>query len=110
MDQIKRFDSLDCFIVDFQEESPKKQKKTWSLAIFDTSGKILILGDVSSYAERVDPKKVRLGSVVEVRYNLTEGRFNAQFIVRTRRDKLASECMISQIPQLEKDVHPTALN
>ena len=102
--KMKRFDSLDCFVVDFKEDISGKKGKIWSVAVLDKTRKIVILGDVSSYSERVDPRKVRLGTVVEVRFRKDEGKFNAQFIARIRRDKLASECLISQISQPEKSI------
>jgi len=96
--EIKRFDTVDCFVIDY-EESP--EKRSWSIGTYDTSGKIVNLGEVSSYVENVDPKKIRLGSVVEVRFRLIENRFRAPFILRVRRDKAPSECLISQIPQFQ---------
>jgi ATP-dependent DNA ligase len=97
--RIKRFDSIDCFVIDFSESDGKKK---WTIAVYDPRGKIVVLGDVSSYAERIDPEKVRLGSVTQIRYQMAENKFIAQFITKMRRDKLALECTVGQIPQLEK--------
>jgi ATP-dependent DNA ligase len=97
--KIKRFDTFDCFVIDYGESSDRK--RTWSIGAYDASGKIVILGEVSSFVEGVDPKKIRLGSVIEVRFNLVENKFRASFILRVRRDKTASECLITQIPQFQ---------
>jgi len=97
--KIKRFDTVDCFVIDYGESSD--QKRTWSIGAYDISGKIVSLGEVSSFVERVDPKKIRLGSVVEVRFTLIENKFRASFILRVRRDKSASECLMTQIPQFQ---------
>jgi ATP-dependent DNA ligase len=102
--KIQRLDTADCFVIDMQGNS--RSKKLWSLGVYDASGKIVNLGEVASFGERVDPKKVRLGSVVEVRYELVDGKFLAQFLLKVRRDKLASECTLSQIPRLERLLTP----
>jgi ATP-dependent DNA ligase len=97
--KIGRFDTMDCFVIDFQQAG---DRMTWSVGAYDSQGKVVILGGVAALAERVDPNKVRLGSVVEVRFHLADGRVSVEFIARIRRDKLASECTLSQIPQLER--------
>jgi len=97
--KIKRFDSIDCFVIDLREDP---ERKTWTIAVYDPTGRIEPLGEVHSYLERVDPQKVRLGSVVQVRYRMIENHFVADYITKLRRDKLAVECILSQLPQLEK--------
>jgi ATP-dependent DNA ligase len=97
--KIERFDKIDCFVIDLNQGQDKKR---WTIAVYDPRGKIVTLGDVSSYLDRVDPEKVRLGSVIQVRFKMIENRFDAQFITKLRRDKLAIECLVSQIPKLEK--------
>ena len=97
--KIKGFDSIDCFVIDLQEDP--KGRKTWTIALYDPAGKIVPLGDVASYQDRVDPQKVRLGSIIQVRYHMDVNRFVAEFIAKLRRDKLAVECTISQIPHLK---------
>ena len=96
--KIKRFDTVDCFVIDYEESS---QNKSWSIGVYDPAGKVVSLGNVSSYVEKFDPKKIRLGSVVEVRFRLVDNKFNASFILRIRRDKSPGECLTSQIPQLQ---------
>jgi len=97
--KIERFDTIDCFVIDL---NAGQDKKKWTIAVYDPVGKIVTLGDVSSYLDRVDPEKVRLGSVIRVRFKMVENHFDAQFITKFHRDKLAVECLVSQIPQLEK--------
>lgn len=95
--KLNRSNAVDCFVIDLEDG---KEKKAWTVAVYDATGEIVVLGKVSSYTERVDPQKVRLGSVVEVRFAFVEDEFRAEFMMRLRRDKLAIECLISQIPQL----------
>lgn len=102
--RIKRFDTVDCFVIDL--DTSGNSKKSWSIAVYDPAGKIVRLGEVGSYTDQVDPQKIRLGSIVEVRFSLVDNKFNATFVQKLRRDKLASECTISQIPQLEKELLP----
>lgn len=102
--RIKRFDTVDCFVIDL--DTSGNAKKSWSIAVYDPSGKIVRLGEVGSYSDRVDPHKIRLGSVIEVRFDLVDNKFNATYVQRLRRDKFASECTISQIPQLERELVP----
>jgi len=94
--KIKRFDTVDCFIIDYEAS-----KKSWSIGAYDRAGRIVNLGEVTSFVETVDPKKIRLGAVVEVRFRLVDNKFSAPFILRVRRDKSAGECLITQIPQLQ---------
>lgn len=101
---IKKFDSADCFVIDFRDLP--EQGRVWSLGIYDSSDKVVTLGEVASLSDRVDPKRVRLGSVVEVRYDLVDGKFLPHFVIRLRRDKRPSECRIAQIPRLEKFLLP----
>lgn len=100
--RIKKFDTLDCFVIDLRD----KPVRSWTIGVYDSSGKIVNLGEIASVLERVDPRKVRLGSVVEVRFEIVDGKFGGQFVTRVRRDKLASECLLCQIPQLEKTILP----
>jgi ATP-dependent DNA ligase len=97
--KIRRFDAIDCFVIDLRDDP---ERRTWTIAVYDPAGKIVPLGEVRSYSERVDPRKVRLGSIVQVRYRMMENSFVAEFVTKLRRDKLAVECGISQIPKLEK--------
>ena len=99
--RVRRSDSVDCFVIDVHEED-SSGKKSWTIAVYDPVGKIVTLGEVSSISDRVNPGKVRLGSVVEVRFHLSEFKLIALFISKLRRDKPAIECLISQIPEFEK--------
>ncbi len=98
--KLRRFAAIDCFVIDLRED--RDGKKIWTIAVYDPVGKIVPLGEVSSHQDRVDPKKVRLGSIIQVRYHFVEDRFVAEFVTKLRRDKLAVECTVSQIPQLKK--------
>jgi ATP-dependent DNA ligase len=100
--RIKRFDTVDCVVIDFREDPNAERKNIWSIGVYDSTGNVISLGDVASHTDKVDPRKIQLGSVIEVRFQIVNGKFVAQFIVRARRDKLASECSIAQLPSLER--------
>ncbi|MBI3841129.1 MAG: hypothetical protein HY297_04140, partial [Thaumarchaeota archaeon] len=49
--------------------------------------------------ERVDPKHIKRGSVVEIRFQeLTrDKKLRAAFVLRIRHDKTPEECLMSQL-------------
>ena len=54
--KIKRFDTVDCIVIDFGED-PKTMVKIWSLGLCDSTGKVVTVGNVSSLAEKVIRKE-----------------------------------------------------
>jgi len=58
------------------------------------------LGNVGSMVERVDPRKVKKGTVIEVRFQevTRDKKLRAPFILRIRHDKTPDECLSSQLP------------
>ncbi len=100
--KLKRFDTLDCFVMGLertQEMERSGTPRSWFVGVYDDKGRRVPLGKVGAFAERVDPRRVKRDSVVEVRFQaLTEDmKLRGAFIVRVRRDKLPGECMLSQI-------------
>jgi len=59
------------------------------------------LGKVGSFVEKVDPRQVRIGSVIEVRFQevTDDMKLRAPFILKVRHDKIPAECLLSQIRQ-----------
>jgi len=57
------------------------------------------LGKVGSFVEKVDPRQVKKGTVVELRFQeVTDDlKLRAPFILRIRHDKTPEECLSSQI-------------
>jgi len=99
--KLKRFDTVDCFVTDYVETTEMKRTgvaRSWSVAVYDDGGRVVELGNVGSTVERVDPRHVKKGSVVEVRFQeLTKDRkLRAPFILRIRHDKTPDECLFSQ--------------
>jgi len=99
--KLKRFDTVDCFVTGYVETQEMKRTgvaRSWSVAVYDDGGQVVELGNVGSTVERVDPRHVRKGSVIEVRFQeLTKDRkLRAPFILRIRHDKSPDECLISQ--------------
>lgn len=100
--KMKRYDTVDCFVVDY-EETPEMKKtgipRSWVVGVYDDAGQVVELGKVGSFVERVDPKKVTKGAVIEVRYQevTADKKLRAPFILRIRHDKVPTECLISQI-------------
>jgi ATP-dependent DNA ligase len=102
--KLKRYDTLDCFVIDY-EETPEMKKtgipRSWYVGVYDGSGQRVNLGKVGSFVEKVDPRQVTIGSVIEVRFQevTDDMKLRAPFILRIRHDKTPSECLLSQIKQ-----------
>jgi ATP-dependent DNA ligase len=99
--KLKRFDTVDVFVTGIVETKEMRSTgipHSWSVAVYDDGGKVVNLGDVGSTVERVDPRNVKKGSVVEVRFQeLTrDKKLRAPFILRIRHDKTPDECLFSQ--------------
>jgi ATP-dependent DNA ligase len=99
--KLKRFDTVDCFVTGYVETPEMKRTgvaRSWSVAVFDDHGRVVELGNVGSTVEGVDPRHVKKGSVIEVRFQeLTrDRRLRAPFILRIRHDKTPDECLFSQ--------------
>ncbi len=100
--KLKRFDTVDVFVTDLVETKELRSTgipRSWSVAVYDDGGQVVRLGNVGSTIERVDPRKVKVGSVVEVRFQeVTKDRkLRAPFILRIRHDKTPEECLLSQL-------------
>jgi ATP-dependent DNA ligase len=100
--KLKRFDTIDCFVTGFEETPEKKRTgiaRSWFLGLYDQSGQIVDIGKVGSFLERVNPRYITIGSVLEVRFQeVTEERkLRAPYILRIRHDKPPTECHVSQI-------------
>jgi len=100
--KLKRFDTVDCFVTGYVETTEMRKTgipRSWSVAVYDDSGQVVELGNVGSTVERVDPRKVKKGTVVEVRFQevTRDRKLRAPFIIRIRRDKTPDECLLSQL-------------
>jgi ATP-dependent DNA ligase len=105
--KLKRFDTIDCFVIDF-EDTPERRRtgiaRSWYVGLYQNSGQVVNIGKVGSFLERVDPKSITIGTVLEVRFQqVTEDKkLRAPFIIRVRHDKNPSECSYSQIDRPAK--------
>ena len=100
--KLKRFDTVDCFITALVETKEMRSTgiaRSWTVAVYDDDGRVVELGNVGSTVERVDPRMVKKGSVVEVRYQevTRDRKLRAPFILRIRHDKTPDECKLDQI-------------
>jgi bifunctional non-homologous end joining protein LigD len=100
--KLKRFDTIDVFVTGFVETQEMKRSgvaRSWSVAVYDDKGQVVDLGNVGSTVERVDPRQIKKGSVVEVRFQevTRDKKLRAPFILRIRRDKTPDECLASQL-------------
>jgi len=100
--KLKRFDTVDVFVTDIVETKEFRSTgvpRSWSVAVYDDSGQVVELGNVGSTVERVDPRRVKKGSVVEVRFQevTRDRKLRAPFILRIRHDKTPDECLLSQL-------------
>ena len=100
--KLKRFDTVDCFVTGYVETQEMRRSgipRSWSVGVYDDAGMVVELGNVGSTVERVDPRHVKKGSVIEVRYQevTRDRKLRAPFILRIRHDKTPEECLLSQI-------------
>jgi ATP-dependent DNA ligase len=100
--KLKKFDTVDCFVTGFVETQEMKRSgvpRSWSVAVYDDSGRVVDIGNVGSTMEKVDPRDVKKGSVIEVRFQevTRDKKLRAPFIVRIRHDKTPEECLYSQL-------------
>jgi bifunctional non-homologous end joining protein LigD len=100
--KLKKFDTVDCFVIGFVETAEMARTgvaRSWSVGVHDENGNVVEIGNVGSMVERVDPRKVKKGSVIEVRFQeVTKDRkLRAPFILRIRHDKTPEECLLSQL-------------
>jgi len=100
--KMKRYDTIDVFIMDYEKTQDMERTgvpRSWLVGVYDEGGGRVPLGKVGAFVEKVDPRQVKKGTVVEVRYQeVTEDKkLRGAFILRVRHDKLPRECSISQI-------------
>ena len=100
--KLKKFETVDVFVMDYertQEMEKTGVPRSWVVGVYDDEGRKVPLGKVGAFVERVDPKKVKRGSVVEVRFQeVTEDKkLRGAVILRIRHDKLPNECLLSQV-------------
>lgn len=100
--KLKRFDTIDCFVTDFEETQEFKRSgipRSWFIGVYDESGKVVNIGKVGSFIEKIDPRNVKIHSVIEVRFDevTRDKKLRAPFIIRMRHDKTPEECSISQL-------------
>jgi ATP-dependent DNA ligase len=100
--KLKRLDTVDVFVTGLVETKEMRATgipRSWSVAVYDDDGKVVELGNVGSMVERVDPRKVKKDSVIEVRYQevTRDRKLRAPFILRIRHDKTPDECLWAQL-------------
>jgi ATP-dependent DNA ligase len=100
--KLKRYDTIDCFVIGFEKTQEMERTgvpRSWYVGVYDEEGRRVPLGKVGAFVEKVDPRQVKRGTVVEVRFQqVTEDmKLRGSFILRVRHDKLPGECLVSQI-------------
>ena len=100
--KMKRYDTVDCFIVDYEETQEMKRTgvpRSWYIAVYDDRGGRVDLGKVGAFVEGVNPRQVKIGSVVEIRFQevTDDVKLREPFILKVRHDKTPEECLLSQI-------------
>lgn len=100
--KLKRFDTIDCFVTEY-EQTPEMKRTgipgSWFIGLYDESGAVVDIGKVGSFIEKIDPRNVKIGTVIEVRFDEVthDKKLRAPFIIRIRRDKSPNECLTSQL-------------
>jgi ATP-dependent DNA ligase len=102
--KLKRYDTVDCFVIDYEETKEMRQSgvpHSWRVGVYDDSGQVVDLGKVGSFVEGVDQRKVKKGTVIELRIQeITDDmKLREPFILSIRHDKSPEECTLSQITQ-----------
>lgn len=100
--KMKRFDTVDCFVTGLVETKEMERTgfaRSWTVGVYDDNGTLVELGNVGSTVEKVDNRRVKKGSVLEVRFQevTRDRKLRAPFILRIRHDKTPEECLLSQI-------------
>ena len=97
--QLKRPGVLDSFVIDFESDPDKR--RSWSVGVYSSNGDIVNLGKVESIVENINARRIGLGTVVEVRFQLIteDQKLVGAFITKINHDKSPSECLMSQIPR-----------
>ncbi len=101
--KIKRFGTIDCFVTGIDRTIEMDRTgipHSWFIGLYDEAGKVLEIGKVGTYVKEVDPSKIIIDTVLEVRcQEVTEDRkLRAPLILRVREDKRKEECTTVQFP------------
>lgn len=97
----KNFESIDVFVTGFKETDATRERGeiwTYHIAVY-ADGKVVDIGDASSCIEGVDRSQIKIGTVLEVSHQPTEGfkRLRHPTILKIREDKLPEECSVDQL-------------
>ncbi len=100
--KLKTHETIDVFVIDYERTQEMERTgvpRSWVVGVYDDQGRRVPLGKVGALVEGVDPRKVKRGAVVEVRFQqVTEDKkLRGAFILRVRHDKVPNECLLSQI-------------
>ncbi len=101
--KIKRYDTIDCFVTDYEDTPERKRTgvaRSWFIGLLDNkTGETVNIGKVGGFVEKVDPRSISIGTVIEVKFQevTQDKKLRAPFILRVRRDKTPNECPYSQI-------------
>jgi ATP-dependent DNA ligase len=100
--KMKRYDTVDCFIIGYEETQEMKRTgipRSWYVGVYDDNREEVNLGKVGAFVESVDPRQVKIGSVVEIRFQevTDDVKLRGSFILKVRHDKTPEECLLSQI-------------
>lgn len=103
--KVKNFETVDVFVIGVERTVEMDRTgipHSWYIGLYDDAGRIVEMGKVGTYLKEVDPTRIGVGTVIEIRYQqVTDDRkFRGPFILRIRDDKKKEECTFSQIPSL----------
>ncbi|MHB8567531.1 MAG: ATP-dependent DNA ligase [Nitrososphaerales archaeon] len=100
--KLKKFETIDCFVLDYEETQEMKRTgspRSWFVGVYDNEGNVVNLGKVGSFVEEVNPNSVKIGTVVEIKFQevTRDKRLREPFILKIRHDKIPTECLFSQV-------------
>ncbi len=101
--KLKKYDTLDCFVTRYEETQEMRRTgnpRSWFVGVYNDHGKVVELGKVGAFIEKVNPFSIKINTVVEIQFQevTTDLKLRAPFIIRIRHDKKPKECLLSQVP------------
>lgn len=105
--KLKGADTADCFVIGIDRTIEMERTgipHSWYIGVYESPGKILEMGKVGTYLKEIDPSKITIGTVVEIRFQKVtdDKKFRSPLIVKIREDKKKEECTYSDIEDLSR--------
>jgi len=109
--KLKKFDTVDCFVTGIDRTIEMDRTgipHSWFIGLYDDRGQVMEMGKVGTYLKEVDPSRIKVGTVIEIRFQevTVDLKFRGPLIIRVREDKKKEDCTFSQIPAISRKQPP----